>query len=213
MIARPLLSAVKDNIVALRNHSLELDVFARVAAGRFFEIGYEPFLAVCNTRIVLNVVVPDVSFDGLARSALIEHDVVKGDHVPLVTFQIGHCRSNVSQRGKPLPPNSCDRLPLPTKPASRARPPGVTTPASNAANLGTDLATYTRETPGMSAFALEDGLVYHTYSAYARGLDGFWGMYQWLDRAPRGRNESLFVGAGDLRGSVWYRRHDEYDKR
>ena len=34
-------------------------------------------------------------------------------------------------------------------------------------------------------------LVYHTYSAYARGLDGLWGMYQWLDRAPRGRNESL----------------------
>ena len=50
----------------------------------------------------------------------------------------------------------------------------------------------------MSAFALEDGVVYHTYSAYARGLDGLWGMYQWLDRAPRGRNESLFVGAGDL---------------
>jgi predicted dithiol-disulfide oxidoreductase (DUF899 family) len=42
----------------------------------------------------------------------------------------------------------------------------------------------------MSAFALEDGVVYHTYSAYARGLDGLWGMYQWLDRAPRGRNET-----------------------
>jgi hypothetical protein len=42
----------------------------------------------------------------------------------------------------------------------------------------------------MSAFALEDGVVYHTYSAYARGLDGLWGMYQWLDRAPRGRNEA-----------------------
>ena len=79
-----------------------------------------------------------------------------------------------------------------------------------AAGLGTDLATYTRETPGMSAFALEDGVVYHTYSTYARGLDGLWGMYQWLDRAPRGRNETLFVGAGDLHGSIWYRRHDEY---
>ena len=81
-----------------------------------------------------------------------------------------------------------------------------------AAELGTDVATYTRETPGMSAFALEDGVVYHTYSAYARGLDGLWGMYQWLDRAPRGRNESLVVGTGDLRGPVWFRRHDEYDK-
>jgi predicted dithiol-disulfide oxidoreductase (DUF899 family) len=81
-----------------------------------------------------------------------------------------------------------------------------------AAALGTDAATYTRELPGMSAFALEGGVVYHTYSAYARGLDGLWGMYQWLDRAPRGRNESLFVGTGDLRAGVWYRRHDEYSE-
>src|SRR5690349_19911194 len=58
-----------------------------------------------------------------------------------------------------------------------------------AATTGTDWATYTREEPGMSAFALEDGVVFHTYSAYARGLDGLWGMYQWLDRTPRGRNE------------------------
>jgi predicted dithiol-disulfide oxidoreductase (DUF899 family) len=65
----------------------------------------------------------------------------------------------------------------------------------------------------VSAFAFEDGVVYHTYSAYARGLDGIWGMYQWLDRAPRGRNESLFVGTGDLRAGVWYRRHDEYDSQ
>jgi predicted dithiol-disulfide oxidoreductase (DUF899 family) len=83
--------------------------------------------------------------------------------------------------------------------------------ADIAAGLGTDLATYTREAPGMSAFALEDGVVYQTYSAYARGLDGLWGMYQWLDRAPRGRNENMFVGSGDLRAGVWYRRHDEYD--
>jgi predicted dithiol-disulfide oxidoreductase (DUF899 family) len=68
---------------------------------------------------------------------------------------------------------------------------------------GTDLATYTREKPGMSAFALEDGVVYHTYSAYARGLDGLWSMYQWLDRAPKGRNET----------GLWFRRHDEYDNR
>jgi predicted dithiol-disulfide oxidoreductase (DUF899 family) len=44
---------------------------------------------------------------------------------------------------------------------------------------------YTRERPGMSTFALNDGVVYHTYSTYyARGLDGLWSMYQWLD-APR----------------------------
>ena len=75
--------------------------------------------------------------------------------------------------------------------------------ADNAAMAGTDAATYTRERPGMSAFALDGGAVYHTYSTYARGLDGLWGMYQWLDRAPKGRNET----------GVWWRRHDEYDKR
>jgi predicted dithiol-disulfide oxidoreductase (DUF899 family) len=72
--------------------------------------------------------------------------------------------------------------------------------AEIAAGVGTDWATYTREAPGMSAFALQDGSVYHTYSTYARGLDGLWAMYQWLDRAPRGRNETDF----------WWRRHDEY---
>jgi predicted dithiol-disulfide oxidoreductase (DUF899 family) len=50
---------------------------------------------------------------------------------------------------------------------------------------GTDVPTYHRERPGMSAFVLEDAVVYHTYSTYARGLDGLWGMYQWLDRAPK----------------------------
>ncbi len=62
--------------------------------------------------------------------------------------------------------------------------------AQDAAMTGTDAATYTRERPGMSAYALEDGVVYHTYSAYPRGLDGLWGMYQWLDRAPKARNET-----------------------
>jgi predicted dithiol-disulfide oxidoreductase (DUF899 family) len=67
---------------------------------------------------------------------------------------------------------------------------------------GTDPATFERERPGLSAFVLEDGILYHTYSAYSRGVDGLWGMYQWLDRAPRGRNES----------GVWWRHHDQYDK-
>ncbi|MGC2209865.1 MAG: DUF899 domain-containing protein [Candidatus Korobacteraceae bacterium] len=74
--------------------------------------------------------------------------------------------------------------------------------AEHAAMTGTDVATYTRERPGLSAFVLEDGAIYHTYSAYARGLDGLWAMYQWLDRAPKGRNET----------NTWWRRHDEYDK-
>jgi predicted dithiol-disulfide oxidoreductase (DUF899 family) len=82
---------------------------------------------------------------------------------------------------------------------ARAAPGGA---AKGAAITGTDAATYARERPGMSAFALADGAVYHTYSAYARGLDGLWGGYQWLDRAPNGRNET----------SYWWRLHDEYDK-
>ena len=61
--------------------------------------------------------------------------------------------------------------------------------------VGTDWETYRREGPGMSAFALEDGVVYHTYSAYARGLDGLWGMYQWLDRAPPGATRPASGGA------------------
>jgi predicted dithiol-disulfide oxidoreductase (DUF899 family) len=73
----------------------------------------------------------------------------------------------------------------------------------SAATCGTDVATYRRDRPGMSAFVREDGVIYHTYSTFARGLDGLWGMYQWLDRAPRGRNEA----------GIWWRRHDEYGKR
>jgi predicted dithiol-disulfide oxidoreductase (DUF899 family) len=69
-----------------------------------------------------------------------------------------------------------------------------------AAMTATDVPTYTREAPGMSAFALSDGVIYHTYSTYARGLDTLLGMYQWLDRAPYGRNET----------GLWLRRHDEY---
>jgi predicted dithiol-disulfide oxidoreductase (DUF899 family) len=75
--------------------------------------------------------------------------------------------------------------------------------AKVAASAGVDWATYTRQAPGMSAFALEDGIVYHTYSTYARGLDALWGIYQWLDRAPLGRNES----------DIWFRRHDEYGRK
>jgi predicted dithiol-disulfide oxidoreductase (DUF899 family) len=72
-----------------------------------------------------------------------------------------------------------------------------------ASGAGTDPKTFRKEGPGMSAFALQDGVVFHTYSSYGRGLDGLWGMYSWLDRAPLGRNEE----------GMWWRRHDEYDAR
>lgn len=71
-----------------------------------------------------------------------------------------------------------------------------------AASVGTDWKTYSREAPGMSAFVLRDGEVYYTYSTYARGLDAMWGIYQWLDRAPLGRNEN----------GMWLHRHDEYQQ-
>jgi predicted dithiol-disulfide oxidoreductase (DUF899 family) len=74
-------------------------------------------------------------------------------------------------------------------------------PGGFAAMCGVNLPTFLREMPGMSAFVFEDGEVYHSYSTYARGLDGLWGAYQWLDRAPLGRNE------GD---GVWWKRRDEY---
>jgi predicted dithiol-disulfide oxidoreductase (DUF899 family) len=75
------------------------------------------------------------------------------------------------------------------------------TPAQLAASAGVDVTTFLREAPGMSAFAMADGVIHHTYSTYARGLDGLWGMYQWLDRAPLGRNER----------EAWWRHHDRYE--
>jgi predicted dithiol-disulfide oxidoreductase (DUF899 family) len=90
------------------------------------------------------------------------------------------------------------------RPGAALRPQGEGGPVAEfAAMTGTDMATFMRDKPGMSAFVVEDGVVYHTYSTYARGLDGLWGMYQWLDRAPKGRNET----------GLWWRHHDKYDKR
>jgi predicted dithiol-disulfide oxidoreductase (DUF899 family) len=65
-----------------------------------------------------------------------------------------------------------------------------------------DPANLPFEGPGMSAFALDGGVVYRTYSAFSRGVDALWSMWQWLDRAPLGRNE------GD---SSWFHRRDEYE--
>jgi predicted dithiol-disulfide oxidoreductase (DUF899 family) len=72
-----------------------------------------------------------------------------------------------------------------------------------AASTGTDVAGYVSEGPALSAFALSDGAVHHTYSCYARGLEFVLGFYPFLDRAPKGRNE------GDP-PEFWIRRRDEY---
>jgi predicted dithiol-disulfide oxidoreductase (DUF899 family) len=83
-------------------------------------------------------------------------------------------------------------------------PPSGPTPEGGAARgarmSGTDVATYTRERPGLSAFVHEEGVVYHSYSSYSRGVDAIWSAYPWLDRAPKGRNETGY----------WWKRHDEY---
>jgi predicted dithiol-disulfide oxidoreductase (DUF899 family) len=101
------------------------------------------------------------------------------------------------------PPMQPEREPLAGKTAPNWTLQGGEGPvALMAGSTGTDVPTYTRDRPGLSAFVRDKGDVYHTYSAYSRGLDGLWGMYQWLDRAPLGRNEQ----------GVWWRRHDEYDK-
>jgi predicted dithiol-disulfide oxidoreductase (DUF899 family) len=103
----------------------------------------------------------------------------------------GEIEYNYRREAPVQPSDETDDMP------SRTAPDG---PNVGAAITGTDVGAYTRERPGMSAFALENGVVYHTYSAYARGLDSLWGMYQWLDRAPKGRNETGF----------WMRHHDDY---
>jgi predicted dithiol-disulfide oxidoreductase (DUF899 family) len=74
-----------------------------------------------------------------------------------------------------------------------------------AASTGTDVAGYMTEAPGLSAFALSGGVVYHAYSCYARGGEFLLGFYPLLDRAPKGRNEGEPP-------EFWVRRHDEYEE-
>jgi predicted dithiol-disulfide oxidoreductase (DUF899 family) len=76
--------------------------------------------------------------------------------------------------------------------------------ARNANESGTDVVGYLTELFGVSAFALEGGSVYHTYSTTGRGVEFLMGYYPILDRAPKGRNE------GD-EWQLWIRRHDEYN--
>ena len=76
----------------------------------------------------------------------------------------------------------------------------------NAAAVGTDVLSYICEAPMVSAFALEDGAVYQTYTTTWRGLEFIMGYYPILDRAPKGRDE----GADDWQ--AWIRRHDEYGR-
>ncbi|RUM00210.1 DUF899 domain-containing protein [Rhizobium chutanense] len=106
-------------------------------------------------------------------------------------------------RREPPAPEPPAPQPLSGKTVPEWQPRGSEEPIVQIASMtGTDVPTYTRDRPGVSAFELIGGSVYHSYSSYARGLDGLWGMYQWLDRAPKGRNET----------GIWWRHHDSYGK-
>ncbi len=98
---------------------------------------------------------------------------------------------------KPEPDQAAAESRSPSQPPQEQPPSPI---EGIAQSCGIDVPTYCRDLPGMSAFIKEGDAVYHTYSAYSRGLDGLWGMFQWLDRAPLGRNEPTF----------WIKRHDEY---
>jgi predicted dithiol-disulfide oxidoreductase (DUF899 family) len=76
--------------------------------------------------------------------------------------------------------------------------------AHNATSTGTDVTGYLTESFGFSAFVLDDGIAYQTYSTTGRGVEFLMGYYGILDRAPKGRDE------GDA-WQVWIRRHDEYN--
>ncbi len=121
-------------------------------------------------------------------------------------FDFGVGFNETQQREEGIEYNYRRETPL-RKPGKETAELSRSTPeagATFAEMCGTDAATFIRERPGMSAFVLEDGVVYHTYSTYGRGLDGLWGAYQWLDRAPMGRNEA---------NGIWWRRRDEYENQ
>ena len=75
--------------------------------------------------------------------------------------------------------------------------------AHNATATGTDVPGYLSESPAVSVFTLQDGVVYQTYAATARGVEFLMGYYPILDRVPKGRDEGAAF-------QTWIRRHDEY---
>jgi predicted dithiol-disulfide oxidoreductase (DUF899 family) len=77
------------------------------------------------------------------------------------------------------------------------------TVAHLAAASGTDLLGYASEIPSISAFTLQDGVVYQTYATTWRGVEFLMGYYPVLDRAPKGRDEGDAI-------QTWIRRRDEY---
>jgi predicted dithiol-disulfide oxidoreductase (DUF899 family) len=158
-------------------------------------------------RSVVHLANHDVTFSAVSRAPLAKLDAYKhrmGWTFPWASSFGGDFNADfrVSITEEQQREGTVEYNYRPSPPRVEVKPAANAEGNPHAAMTGTDAATYARERPGISAFALEDGVVYHTYSAYARGLDGLWGMYQRLDRAPKGRNET----------GPWWRRHDEYNK-
>jgi predicted dithiol-disulfide oxidoreductase (DUF899 family) len=75
----------------------------------------------------------------------------------------------------------------------------------NARMCGTDVVGYVSEGPGLSVYAISDGIVYRSYVTSARGLEPAMAYYGLLDWTPKGRDESASE-------PLWVRRHDEYEQ-
>ena len=162
--------------------------------------------------IAVHLMNHDVMFSAVSRAPLVQLNAFKkrmGWSFPWASsfgsdfnadYSVGFTEQQ--QRKEGIDYNYRHEAPIADKTIQEWKLRGSDSPVAQiAASTGTDVATYTRERPGVSAFVLEDGVVYHTYSTYARGFDAMWGMYQWLDRAPKGRNEH----------GVWWRHHDKYE--
>jgi predicted dithiol-disulfide oxidoreductase (DUF899 family) len=162
--------------------------------------------------IAVHLMNHDVMFSAVSRAPLVQLNAFKkrmGWSFPWASsfgsdfnadYSVGFTEQQ--QRKEGIDYNYRHEAPVADKTIQEWKLRGSDSPVAQiAASTGTDVATYTRERPGVSAFVLEDGVVYHTYSAYSRGVDALWGMYQWLDRAPLGRNEH----------GVWWRHHDKYE--
>jgi predicted dithiol-disulfide oxidoreductase (DUF899 family) len=157
------------------------------------------FWADCFNGAVIHLQQRDVTFTCVSRAPLDRIDAYKrrmGWSFPWVSS----LRTDFNRDFAVSFPDA----PAGTSQADMPRGPGL---VAEDARYNFTQRPFGAENPGLSAFAFDDGVVYHTYSCYARGLDGFNTAYQLLDRAPYGRNED------DLPVPVaWVRRHDEYER-
>jgi predicted dithiol-disulfide oxidoreductase (DUF899 family) len=152
---------------------------------------------------VVHLVSHDVAFYAVSRAPLAKLQAYKQRMGWTFPWASSFGMTSTSTSTSRTPTRSGRREPssLTTAPSTSGAPRRVPWRSSSRRAPGRTSRPTGARGPALGAFVLEDGVVYHTYSAYERGIDGLWAMYQWLDRAPFGRNESGF----------WWQRHDEYD--